>query len=150
MADPATGPAAGRTCAIDRPGTDGTVVSRAVVGHNGDSVRSRAGGLPTPSTLRPMRYRQTLILLPCHSMEDFPVHHTGEEADGVIAGYTALWHPSLVATTEALPQWHRADDPPEDVADQLLVVPGLSAGELPTGFSRRCREAGGGARPPRK
>ncbi len=46
-----------------------------------------------------MTYRETCILLPCHSLEDFPMHHEGADADGLLAAWTALWHPALLAQT---------------------------------------------------
>ncbi len=83
-----------------------------------------------------------MILLPCHSLEDFPVHHEGEEAQGLLANWTALWHPALIAAAGAMPKWHRVDDPPNELADRLLVAPSISASELPTGFSQRAKEEG--------
>ena len=65
-----------------------------------------------------MRYAELIILLPCHSFEDFPYHHEGEEADGLLASFTALWHPRLLATAGQMPQFRRADDP-AGVFDQL-------------------------------
>ena len=31
-----------------------------------------------------MKYRENIILLPCHSLEDFPLHHEGDDAQGHI------------------------------------------------------------------
>ena len=51
-----------------------------------------------PAPRRPtMNLQQLVILLPCHSFEDFPQHHRGDDAAGLLAGWTALWHPSLLA-----------------------------------------------------
>jgi hypothetical protein len=47
-----------------------------------------------------MKYQKLLILLPCHGLEDFPTHYEGSEADGLLAGWSALWHPALIAAVE--------------------------------------------------
>ena len=49
-----------------------------------------------------MKYEELIILLPCHSLEDFPLYHEGEEAQGLLANWVALWHPALVAAAGAM------------------------------------------------
>ncbi|HAN96513.1 MAG TPA: hypothetical protein DCQ98_03345 [Planctomycetaceae bacterium] len=87
--------------------------------------------------------RPSVILLPCHSLDDFPVYHKGDDAAGLLSGWTALWHPQLLAATGELPTWHRIDSPPAEVHDQLIVVPQVAYGNLATGFAARVQEAGG-------
>lgn len=89
-----------------------------------------------------MPIEQTLILLPCHSLEDFPVHSEGEEADGLLAGWTALWHPALIHATGRTPEWCRLDSPPSEVRGRLLIIPPGGRVELPTGFVQRARGEG--------
>jgi alpha-mannosidase len=90
-----------------------------------------------------MKYQQLVILLPCHSLEDFPTHHEGDDADGLLAAWSALWHPVLLSGAGAMPSWYRADTPPEDLADKLFVVPQVSESQLATGFAQRAeRDAG--------
>ena len=57
------------------------------------------------------KYSKLLIVLPCHSLEDFPIHHRGEEAANLLANWTALWHPALIASCEQKPEWQQADNP---------------------------------------
>lgn len=90
-----------------------------------------------------MKYEESLLLLPCHSLEDFPLYHEGADADGLLAAWTALWHPALLATTRRMPAWRRSDDPPEEVANRLIVVPGVAMQDLPTGFVQRVKTGGG-------
>jgi alpha-mannosidase len=90
-----------------------------------------------------MKYQQLIIALPCHSLEDFPLYHTGENAEGLLAGWTAQWHPALIATAEGIVTWCRCDTPPEEVANKLIVIPSVGASELPTGFAQRAKEQGG-------
>ena len=89
-----------------------------------------------------MKFQELIILLPCHSLEDFPQHHQGEEAEGLLANWTALWHPALIASAEAAPSWYRIDDPPEELINRLILVPSVSSDQLPTGFADRAQESG--------
>ena len=57
------------------------------------------------------KYSKLLVVLPCHSLEDFPIHHQGGEAADLLANWTALWHPALIANCGAKPDWHQADNP---------------------------------------
>lgn len=50
-----------------------------------------------------------VIILPCHSLEDFPTHYRGDDAADLLTCWTSLWHPALIATTESIPQWMSAD-----------------------------------------
>ncbi len=89
-----------------------------------------------------MKYDDLLILLPCHSLEDFPMHHDGDDAQGLLAAWSALWHPALIASAGKIPRWGRVDDPPSTVAGKLIVVPTVSQPQLPTGFAQRAKEEG--------
>jgi len=89
-----------------------------------------------------MKFQELIILLPCHSLEDFPQHHHGEEAAGLLANWTALWHPALIASAATAPSWYRIDDPPEELSNRLILVPSVSSDQLPTGFADRAKESG--------
>lgn len=89
-----------------------------------------------------MPYRELAILLPCHSLEDFPVYQEGPEAEGLLAAWSALWHPALLASAERLPTWYRADGPPDEVAERLFVVPAPSEPLLVAGWTSRAHDAG--------
>ena len=89
-----------------------------------------------------MKFQELLVLLPCHSLEDFPQHHTGNDADGLLANWTALWHPALIAAAGRAPTWARVDSPPADLKDRLLLVPAVSNDQLPTGFTQRAQTEG--------
>jgi alpha-mannosidase len=82
------------------------------------------------------------VLFPCHSLDDFPTHHQGALAEGLLSAWTAAWHPQLLAALGKTPTWHRADEPPEDCSGRLLIVPKVSADELPDGFADRARQRG--------
>jgi alpha-mannosidase len=89
-----------------------------------------------------MKLTDLIVLLPCHSLEDFPTYHAGEEAEGLLAAWTALWHPSLVATALKTPAWRRADEPPTPEAGMLLVVPTVVYHELESDYTERAAAAG--------
>lgn len=89
-----------------------------------------------------MRFQELVILLPCHSLEDFPQHHEGDDAAGLLAAWTSLWHPALIAAANSAPTWSRVDDTPANLTERLLVVPTVSGSELPTGFVQRAQSEG--------
>jgi alpha-mannosidase len=71
-------------------------------------------------------FRELLTLLPCSSWEDLSTSCRGEEAEGLLAAWSALWHPRLLAAAGSTPAWHGAEDPPEDVTDALVIIPPVS------------------------
>jgi len=86
--------------------------------------------------------QEIAILLPCHSFEDFPTYHTGDEAQSILANWTAMWHPAFLASAGKNPQWHRVDSPPENLEGLALLIPSICKSELPAGFSQRAKESG--------
>lgn len=90
-----------------------------------------------------MKYENLVVLLTCHSLEDFPVHHEGEDADSLLANWTVLWHPKLIAEAGKTPTWIRTYEVPENCAGYLFLSPTTSDSELQTGFARRVNEEGG-------
>jgi len=89
-----------------------------------------------------MKYNELTVLLPCHSLEDFPVHHAGDEAEGLLSGWTALWHPRLLNSARKMPVWQRADELLDTLEGKLIVVPPVSESELPPGFVERAERDG--------
>lgn len=84
-----------------------------------------------------MNFRQLTVLLPCHSLEDFPVYHEGEAADELLSAWCAPWHPALIAAAGALPTWQRVDIPPENLAETLAFIPPFCLDRLPTGYAAK-------------
>ncbi|MDZ4818209.1 MAG: hypothetical protein SGJ20_04465, partial [Planctomycetota bacterium] len=89
-----------------------------------------------------MKLVEHAILLPCHSLEDFPMHHTGRSAEGLLCAWSALWHPGLISETGKSPAVYRVDDPPQDVTGMLILVPGICVEEIPTDLADRVAEQG--------
>ncbi len=101
------------------------------------------GTISTHHAALAMKFQELTILLPCHSLEDFPLHHEGEEAEGLLAAWTAMWHPALLAAAAKMPGWSRADSPPEQLAGRLLIVPQVSESLLLAGWPARVKSEGG-------
>lgn len=89
-----------------------------------------------------MTPNELVILLPCHSLEDFPHELGSADAQGLLAAWSALWHPRLLAAAGKTPRWYRADCPPDEVAGRLIVIPDISQRQLPTGWTERAGQQG--------
>lgn len=83
------------------------------------------------------------LLLPCHSLEDFPTFHEGEEAENLLVAWTAPWHPVLLHRLAKLPEWGRVEDSPESCSGYLFLLPRVSLARVPSGFRQRCQDQGG-------
>lgn len=70
-----------------------------------------------------MSHERITVLLPCHSLEDFPVWCRGNEAEDLLAAWTAAWHPLLVATVGRMPTWRGIDRPADGLASSVAIVP---------------------------
>ncbi|MBM4000666.1 MAG: hypothetical protein FJ297_14205 [Planctomycetes bacterium] len=81
-----------------------------------------------------MSYQSLSILLPCHGIEDFPVHFRGADADNLLAAWTVLWHPALIAAAENGPFWRRASEQSDAFGRHIYAVPDVAFEELPPGF----------------
>jgi alpha-mannosidase len=89
-----------------------------------------------------MKPTDLVILLPCHSLEDFPTHHRGEAAEALLAAWTSLWHPALIAAAQKTPNWARADDPPAPGESAVFVVPTAAELDLSADFKDRAASSG--------
>jgi alpha-mannosidase len=89
------------------------------------------------------RFTELLILLPCHSLEDFPTYHDGDDSQSLLANWSALWHPELMASAGQALDWRRIEDPPQELAGRLIAVPTVCVQRLPTGYAQRVKESGG-------
>lgn len=70
-----------------------------------------------------MTYNDLIVLIPSHSLEDFPTDLPDDKAEGLLNGYAVLWHPRLLASARVLPSWHRADQPPAFTRERLIIIP---------------------------
>ena len=81
------------------------------------------------------------MLIPTATLEDFPSDLSDYEARSLLAAWTVLWDPRLLAQTEQLPVWYRADSPPDPIGRRLITVPASSIAQLPDHYEMRARES---------
>jgi hypothetical protein len=73
-----------------------------------------------------MRSGRVTVLLPCHTLDDFPTWLEEADADDLLAAWTAAWHPALIAAAGEPPSWASVDLPPPNDS-QAGIVPGFCA-----------------------
>ena len=89
-----------------------------------------------------MAYDRLILLAPCHGLEDFPLYHSGEDAESLLACWTALWHPLLLHHAKRLPYVDRCDYPSEEISNALLLVPRPCENELDSELPDRAESEG--------
>lgn len=89
-----------------------------------------------------MPYSDLIVLIPSHSLEDFPSDLPEGEAASLLNSFVVLWHPALLADAGVLPRWHRADDPPEVCEKRLIMLPTKCNATVPAGWVERARREG--------
>lgn len=90
-----------------------------------------------------MPYDDLMILIPCHSLEDFPAELGEDEAASLLNSFAVPWHPVLLADAKVLPRWHRGDDPPESSPKRLVFLPMSCESWVPAGWADRVSSEGG-------
>src|SRR5262245_46959447 len=90
----------------------------------------------------PMHYEDLIVLIPCHSLEDFPAELGEEEAASLLNAFAVPWHPALLADAKILPRWHRADDPPDASQKRLILLPKSCESWVPGGWAEKVSGAG--------
>jgi hypothetical protein len=64
---------------------------------------------------------RVIVLLPCHTLDDFPTWLEESEAEALLAAWTSAWHPALIAAVAGTPGWASVDlPPPEDTAAGIV------------------------------
>ncbi len=81
-----------------------------------------------------MKTDHLAILLPCDTIESLALDRPASEAQELLTGWTAMWHPALLLATGEIPGWHPADRPPTDHAGHWFVLPECSRPLLPEGW----------------
>lgn len=89
-----------------------------------------------------MSYQKVVILIPSHSLEDFPTELSDKQAESLLNAFSVAFHPRLVASTGLMPGWHRADEPTTDVDGSLIFVPTACDDQLPAGWVSLAKEQG--------
>ena len=52
-----------------------------------------------------MNFSEVLVLIPSHSLEDFPSELSEKPAASLLNIFAVAWHPSILLETQTLPQW---------------------------------------------
>ena len=89
-----------------------------------------------------MPYEDLIVLIPCHSLEDFPAELGEDDAASLLNAFAVAWHPALLAQAKLLPRWHRADDPPDATQKRLIFLPTSCESWVPAGWAERVSSAG--------
>jgi alpha-mannosidase len=89
-----------------------------------------------------MNFQELTVLVPCHSLEDFPTDLGEEAAAGLLNAFAVLWHPQLLANAGVMPKWQRADEAPDSVPNRLVIVPKPSEDLIPASWLEKARESG--------
>ncbi len=89
-----------------------------------------------------MVYDETFILIPSHSLEDFPEDLGDKQAASILNAFAVAWHPRFIAMTGNIPGWHRADEPPDYLENRLILVPLACDDWLPGGWADHARLQG--------
>lgn len=89
-----------------------------------------------------MSYEDLIVLIPSHSLEDFPAELQEAEAASLLNSFAVAWHPALLAAAKVLPRWNRADDPPDAAQRRLIFLPTNCEGWIPSGWAERVASEG--------
>ena len=89
-----------------------------------------------------MTYDDLTVLIPSHSLEDFPTELGEQQAASLLNAFAVVWHPSLIASAGVMPSWHRSDEPPEGLENKLILVPSACDDWIPGGWVEKARSEG--------
>jgi alpha-mannosidase len=89
-----------------------------------------------------MSYQKVVILIPSHSLEDFPTELSDKQAESLLNAFAVAFHPKLIAATGLMPGWHRADEPTTETDGSLIIVPTACDDQLPAGWVSLAKEQG--------
>lgn len=89
-----------------------------------------------------MKFSDLVIVLPCNGLEDLSLDREAAEAEELLSAYSALWHPALLVSAQAVPRWVRAEDPPQEPSGHLFIIPGVCDFSLPPDWPSRAEAAG--------
>ncbi|MFZ1934502.1 MAG: hypothetical protein WBL72_26945 [Thermoguttaceae bacterium] len=87
-------------------------------------------------------FTRLIALFPCQTLEDFDLERREEDAEQLLAAWSALWHPALLADAETIPGWLPASCPPSESAGNLIFAPDCCESSLPDGWLAEAEAAG--------
>lgn len=97
-----------------------------------------------------MTLKRVSVILPGKGWDEFPTHLGNEAAAELLAAWTTLWHPTLLAATGSLPGRHQAEEPPDPASldGELVLVPRPSRDRMPADWCDRLRATSPNNPPP--
>ncbi len=87
-----------------------------------------------------MKYDDLTVLIPSHSLEDFPQDLNEQHATSLLNAFSVLWHPVFLAG-DVFPHWERSDSGTEVRPGRLVIVP-TCCDHIPSGWLERSRREG--------
>lgn len=70
-----------------------------------------------------MNFSEILVLIPSHSLEDFPSELSEKPAGSLLNVFAVAWHPAILLETQSLPQWRRHDSLDMSQPGRLILIP---------------------------
>lgn len=89
-----------------------------------------------------MNFSEVVILIPSHSLEDFPSELGEKPAASLLNVFAVAWHPALLLETQCLPKWLRADTFTIEQAGRLFLVPTACDETLTAEWAQAAQAAG--------
>ncbi len=89
-----------------------------------------------------MTFRELIVLLPCDSLETLSLEREQADAEELLAGWSGLYHPDLLARAESMPKWVRVESPPEEPAGSLIAIPRCCEASLPPDWLAKAEASG--------
>ncbi len=89
-----------------------------------------------------MNFDHLTALMPCQAPEERAPGRAASEAGEVLAAWSALWQPALIAAAGSMPRWLLAETPPAEPAGHLILVPPCAEPLLPAGWLAETEAAG--------
>ncbi len=81
-------------------------------------------------TDHPRSIRTAFLLLPGFELDEFPKHLEADQAEALLSGWIALWHPALIRQIGGAPAWKQASANASEFEDSLILVPEIAKPEL--------------------
>ncbi len=89
-----------------------------------------------------MKFDRLLVLVPCQSLENLDLQRRADEAEQLLAAWSVLWHPLLLASARVIPGWLSATTPSLDLSGHLIILPNCCESSLPDGWLAQAESAG--------
>ncbi len=90
-----------------------------------------------------MLLKRTVLLLPGYELDGFPRTAPDDQADDLLSGWIAQWHPRLLAAASGLPEWEQVEHVNDNIEGTLYVLPSVCDHSKPDDLESKIEDAGG-------